>query len=200
MITVAGEKQNLRPAIYDVPWAIWEANMGEGSFIAQNGDTTVICNPGDDGSFAWQDEDAGASYTGFKFSTTGAITVTSDIRTKTDIKTLDYSDLLDKYKSVNFVQFKHKRPEGFTKERVNKYNDIHYGVIAQEIEELFPDVVVDNKFGSKDDPYKGVEYSKLQIIANVVIQHQQKKIETLESYLATLTKRVEALEVNLVGG
>lgn len=197
ILEMSGSNKNGSRPLIDKgePWGIWETHFtsytglsNDGCFIAQNGNQTVICNAGDNGAIWWVDEDAGAaSNQGFKITSSGGIEATSDIRTKTDIKTLGYADLLDKFKSVNFVQFKHKRPDGFTKERVNKYNDIHYGVIAQEIEELFPDVVVNNTFGSKENPYKGVEYSKLQMIANVVIQHQQQQIEEL-------TKRVEALE------
>lgn len=167
-------------------WAIWEAKTGEGSFIAHNGDTMVICNPGDSYSLNWYDEDAmvNNTYTGWSISVAGDLIKPSDIRLKTEIESLNqkYSSLSNKFMDVNFVKYKRKRPDDFTKERVNKYNQIHYGVIAQEIEQIFPEIVIETP-----SSYKTVEYNKLQMIANVVIQQQQKRIDDLE-------KRIIALE------
>jgi hypothetical protein len=184
-----GGQHSRTPSPYGTkPYAIWEAHTGEGSFIAQNGDTTVICNPGDDSALRWVDEDDLQNnnlHVGWHITVSGDIIKPSDSRLKTDIVPLNinYSDVLEKFKSVNFVQYKRKRPDGFTKQR-NKYNHTHYGVIAQEIERIFPETVLDDP---KISSFKAVEYNKLQMIANVVIQKQQKQIEDL-------IKRVEELE------
>jgi chaperonin cofactor prefoldin len=61
------------------------------------------------------------------------------------------------------------------------------GVIAQEIEKIFPDFVSEdeNAVGT-GETYKSVSYSKLNMIALKAIQELSAKVETLEARIAAL--------------
>ena len=76
--------------------------------------------------------------------------------------------------------------------RENKYNEIHYGVIAQELQLLFPDIV--RKLNPKEeDSYLSVEYTKLNIVSYLVIQQQQDRIKKLEDENVYLNSVIETL-------
>ena len=73
----------------------------------------------------------------------------------------------------------------------------HYGLVAQELEKVFPELVVDaihpsveemrGEKGGEEIHYKGVKYIELIPILIQAVQEQQKTIEEL-------TKRIEQLE------
>ena len=107
----------------------------------------------------------------------GSSTFTSDERLKTDI--VDVEDgLLEKLNSVRFVNFKWKAdPE----------SPVQMGVIAQELEKIFPDLVVeDDDAVGTGETYKSVSYGKLNLIALKAIQEQQTLIETLQTKVKAL--------------
>lgn len=168
-------------------WAIWEGSMGEGCYIAQGGDTTVICNAGDlSSALTWFDEDAGAGYTGWVIDPNGGISTTSDMRLKKNITSL--SNFTDRFENINFVHYQMKAIDPEREQDRQKYKDIHCGVIAQEIAEHIPEVVI------KRGEYYGVEYSKLNIISHKVLQEQIKKNKELEARITALESRIIALE------
>tara|TARA_B110000902_G_scaffold44493_1_gene49793 strand:- start:69 stop:2015 length:1947 start_codon:yes stop_codon:yes gene_type:complete len=107
----------------------------------------------------------------------GSSTWTSDERLKRDIVDAD-NGYLDSLNKVRLVNFKWKNdPES---EEV-------LGVVAQEIEKIFPELVVedDNAVGD-GNTYKSVSYSGLNTIALKAIQELSAKVETLEARLAAL--------------
>lgn len=67
---------------------------------------------------------------------------------------------------------KNKSPEG-----------IHYGVIAQEIEKVLPEVVKENTDGSK-----AVAYTEIIPVLIEAIKEQQKQIDELKKKVADLQK------------
>ena len=107
----------------------------------------------------------------------GSSTFTSDERLKTDI--VDVEDgLLEKLNSVRFVNFKWK---------ADPKSPVQMGVIAQELEKIFPDLVVeDDDAVGTGETYKSVSYGKLNLIAIKAIQDQQTLIETLEAKVKAL--------------
>jgi hypothetical protein len=98
-----------------------------------------------------------------------------------------------------------KNPQTFTFTRNPQYAHLnfasgrHYGLIAQEVEQVFPELVSSNTHPStaesrdekSSDPpieYKGVNYSELIPILIEAIKEQQQEIEELKSQIKTLSE------------
>ena len=71
-------------------------------------------------------------------------------------------------------------------------SDKHIGVIAQELEQEFPELV-----RTDDDGFKSVEYSNLTPILIEAIKEQQQIINALQSEKEEQNKKIEALEAQL---
>jgi hypothetical protein len=69
-------------------------------------------------------------------------------------------------------------------------NKLHYGLIAQEVEEEFPELVTE-KPHSEDETniYKGVNYLELVPLLVNTVQKQQQQINELQNKLNTFIKR-----------
>jgi len=109
---------------------------------------------------------------------------TSDRRWKKDIKTLDNS--LDKIAALRGVSYLW-RVDDFPDKGFS--SDIQVGVIAQEIETVFPELVHTDKKG-----YKSVQYSNIVaplIEAIKILKHQN---EAQQDQITSLIERVKALE------
>jgi hypothetical protein len=101
----------------------------------------------------------------------------SDIRTKRDISYLPKnSNTLSRMLKVRTCHFNYLKDPDNTPERI--------GVIAQELEELFPDVVDTDK---NEEGLKSVRYASL-------IPYLVKSIQELSAKVETLTKEVESLK------
>ena len=115
----------------------------------------------------------------------------SDIRLKKDIRPVNST--LDEMMRLNPVSFR------FTDTQVNEYSlpdGLQYGLIAQELEEVFPDLVLTDNNG-----YKMVDYSSLSSLLIPAIQElntelvkRDEIIEDLRRNESELEKRIEALE------
>ncbi|MBI5055172.1 MAG: tail fiber domain-containing protein [Nitrospirae bacterium] len=116
--------------------------------------------------------------------TTGTYYPTSDGRFKKDIGEID--NPLGKILMVKGVSYNWKTSEykdkGFDKGR-------HYGVIAQEVEKVFPETVKEGSDGSK-----GVAYTELIPVLIEAIKEQQKIIESQEKDMDELKAKVQKLE------
>jgi len=101
---------------------------------------------------------------------------TSDKRLKENIKPLDSA--LDKVLKINGVEFDWKELTEEEKETIhgNKGHDV--GVIAQEIEEVLPEVVT-----TRDTGYKAVKYEKIVPLLIEAIKEQQQQINELKEKL-----------------
>ena len=116
----------------------------------------------------------------------------SDLRYKTNIQTIQSP--LSKLVQLNGVTYFMKRNEY---PEWNFDSTLQYGVIAQEVEQLFPEMVTTiNEKG-----YKGVNYIKLIPVLIESIKEINQKAETaekenkeLKEQMLLLMKRVEALE------
>ena len=144
--------------------------------------------------------------------TTGAIYTSSvytpsDYRLKSDIKSVS-SSCLDKVLDMNIVEFKYKQREIEPIEAVENaqvsrlltaneedeeatwydedkafMKNKHYGLIAQELQEIYPDLVVEG-----DDGYLGVNYIEIIPLLVRSIQELNAKVEQYENGNAPIKK------------
>jgi hypothetical protein len=130
-----------------------------------------------------------------KVSINGTLTIndivqSSDARFKKEVNSI--GSALDKVLAMNGVSYEWKKEEfsekGFPGGR-------HYGLLAQEVEKVIPEVV-----SERQDGYKGVAYTELIPVLIEAIKEQQKTINTLKDQqktIAELTQKVSALEKEL---
>jgi putative lipoic acid-binding regulatory protein len=101
---------------------------------------------------------------------TGDINSNSDIKLKTNIKTIP--DALEKVLSMRGVEF----------DRIDLEGKHQIGVIAQEIEEVLPDLVTEN------DGIKSVSYGNITAVLIEAIKVQQEQINSLKEEIQSLKK------------
>jgi len=108
---------------------------------------------------------------------TGSIGACSDERYKKDVVPITGAiDKLDRLHGVSFNWRKDKYPK-------KEFDDkSQLGLIAQEVKEVFPELVMKD-----NDGYYSVDYAKLTPVLIEAIKEQQKQIETL-------SKRIDELE------
>ena len=115
-------------------------------------------------------------------STTGRLDCSNDVvafassdkRLKENIKPLD--NALDKINKINGVEFDWKKLTEKEKETIHGNTGHDVGVIAQEIEEVLPEVVT-----TRDNGYKAVKYEKIVPLLIQAIKEQQQQIEELKN-------------------
>ena len=101
------------------------------------------------------------------FTATGNITAFSDARLKTEVKTLDPNKTLQ-MRGVEFI----------------KDGEKGSGVIAQELEKVAPELVLDGK-----DGYKSVAYGNLTGYLIETVKEQQKQIDELKELVQKLLEK-----------
>jgi archaellum component FlaC len=104
----------------------------------------------------------------------GDVNSSSDIKLKTNIKTLTNS--LEKVLSMRGVEFDRIDLEG---------NPHQIGVIAQEIEEVIPELVYEDAGGTKS-----VAYGKITAVLIEAIKDQQNEINELKNNIKKLNEIV----------
>jgi hypothetical protein len=110
---------------------------------------------------------------------TGTIGSCSDVRYKRDIRTID--NALDRVVQLRGVSFNWKRDQ-FPRQRFSDENQV--GLIAQEVKEVFPQVVSED-----NDGYYNIDYTKLTPLLIEAIKELKKENEELK-------QRIEKLEVH----
>jgi hypothetical protein len=100
----------------------------------------------------------------------------SDLRLKKNIESI--GDALGKVLSIRGVRFDWRSDE-YPERKLGEEG--HFGVIAQEVEEIVPEVVTETIDGEK-----AVVYSELMPILIEAIKAQQSQIETLKGRIAAL--------------
>lgn len=127
----------------------------------------------------------------------------SDSTLKTNIRGLsgqqNGNELKENLKNVKFYSYELKSQPG----------ELHYGVISQELEKLFPTLVKEHNYTVRKDelgrnitkPIKVVDYNALSVLSTEAVktlitenEAQQKQIDAMRAELDRLVKRVEALE------
>lgn len=99
----------------------------------------------------------------------------SDKRLKDDITLID--EPLSKVMSLDAIEFNWN-------DNQSTYTGHDIGLIAQQVEEVAPEIVETRK-----DGYKAIKYEKVNALLVGAIQEQQKKIEFLEKRLESLERR-----------
>ncbi len=107
----------------------------------------------------------------------------SDRRLKDDIAKLD--DSLDKTLTLNGYSY-------YLKSDSLKL-DRHYGVMAQEVEKVFPELII-----QRSDGFMSVDYDGLIPVLLEAIKAQSKKIENLEKSLSEQTQKVNVYETRIL--
>ena len=109
--------------------------------------------------------------------TAATMNTTSTIRVKEYVK-----DLSEKYLN----KFSLLQPREYDR---TDYTGHEFGFIAEEMEEIYPEVVGKDATGAPT----GIDYGKLSTILTAKVQQQQTLIESMQAQLARLTNIVEAL-------
>lgn len=131
----------------------------------------------------------GTGYAGYfggdVYSSTGNY-LGSDLRWKRDISQIeDALQTVQSLRGVRFVWNREKYPDrGF---KAGK----QYGFIAQEVEELLPELVRDDQ-----DGYKAVDYQKITAFLVEAIKEQQKQIEELKANIVTLQAQSDMASID----
>jgi hypothetical protein len=136
---------------------------GTSGQIYQSGNDFFIQNPSTGWLYLGNSTN---TYVYGNFYVTGAITEASALRYKKDIKVIESGlDKVLKMRGVSYVK------------KDNEQKEI--GVIAEEMNEIMPDVVNKNKEGQVES----VSYSRLTAVLIEAVKEQQKQIEELKSLL-----------------
>jgi hypothetical protein len=154
-------------------------SVGTGVKLTPNGNVYVVVSTGD--SFSHHSGSAYKFYVGNDgsiASTSGTISVISDQRFKENIRDLD--DGLNKVLALQPRKFDWKEGKGSGTKNER-------GFIAQEFEQVFPDLIGEWKDPAPEgeDPYKSVRADLIPVLVKAV-QEQQAIIEGLEARLAAL--------------
>jgi len=125
-------------------------------------------------------------------ATNGSWAKSSDRRWKKDIRPLE--NVLDKVMEVDGVRY-HFRTEEFPDMKFSDKEQI--GMIAQDLEEQFPELVLTDEKG-----FKAIDYGVLSAVLWQAVKEQQKEINDLKQSLNDnneLKVRIEHLERMLSG-
>jgi len=116
------------------------------------------------------------------YATNGTIQ-TSDARYKTNIETID--NPLEKITRINGVRYTWNSDEY---PEMNFDDAVHLGVLAQEVEEVLPELVYTDENG-----YKSVSYEKLAPVLIEAVKEQQGEIESqqgeIEQYIDKINEQ-----------
>lgn len=115
----------------------------------------------------------------------------SDIRLKKNIVSIiDNSNILLNFDRLNPVQFNWNNE--------NKYgSNLHYGFIAQEILELYPNLVFNSFKDDKGEQYLGISQDFLIPILTVVLKDKIKIIEELKTKITNIENKLVDIENKL---
>lgn len=104
---------------------------------------------------------------------TGVITDISDMRLKTDIQPLNGSDMIARIAAVNTYTFRMKN---------DATGKIEYGVMAQEIEKIFPELVntANDEMGTKSVNYVGLIAPMIEATKSLKSENEALKAELAE--------------------
>ncbi len=183
---------------------------GGGFFAGSN--TAAIWSPGDTGALlSVYDEDVlpagaaafvvdGVGNIRVGSGTTGCVrdadntiiagVCSSDERLKKDIRPFE-GDMLARALKLRAVYY-HWRTE-LMNATYAKSGEA-YGLIAQEVEKVFPEMVTVGEEG-----YKAVDYGKLQYVLLGALKEEHAKVEALDAKVNTLEKRLAILETETAG-
>ena len=91
----------------------------------------------------------------------------------------------DKLLLLRPVSYNLKSPSGINLKSDGKNDEVQFGFIAQEVQEIFPDMVVEQEGGAL-----GIKYSALIPVIIQVIKDQQSEIELLKQQISAEQNKV----------
>jgi hypothetical protein len=113
----------------------------------------------------------------------GNVIAYSDPRLKEDITKIDSP--VEKLKKLNGMRFRWKQNS-----ILGRPGEYDYGVLANEVQEVFPEIVADTAHDSPDgDRYKAVAYDKLVPVLIEAVKAQQNEIEELKALVKSLVEK-----------
>jgi len=152
--------------------------QADNSVVLGNDDVTAVYMAEDRGAKIYAGE---GDFSG-DIVTAGNITVSSDIRLKKDIVNLPST--IDNIKSLRPVSYSKKNSLNS-----EEYGSTEVGFIAQELQEVYPDMVSEDE---SEDSLLSVSYLELIPVLikaiqeqQVMIERQQKQIESLENVITS---------------
>ena len=117
---------------------------------------------------------------------TGTSTSASDVRFKQNVTSI--VDALDTVRLLRPVTFSFKTNE--YEEKGYKFpKNAQFGVVAQELEIVLPDLVT-----ADDKGYKGVAYERLGVYALAAVKELDKEVKALRAALQALRRSVENID------
>ena len=146
--------------------AWFQIEQNQEAFVFAYADTNVSCINTTNGNI----------YTLGGFCPNSAI---SDRRLKRNVETYETS-MLDKMKQLRIVNFK------FNEDVTQESDELQIGFIAQEVEEILPELVIERNIANSTDIWKGFKYDKLAIYNTKAIQEIAQCIDKLESCIVKL--------------
>lgn len=112
----------------------------------------------------------------------GNVIAYSDPRLKEDITKIESP--VEKLKKLNGMRFRWKQNS-----ILGHPGEYDYGVLANEVQEVFPEIVADSMHDSPDgDRYKTVAYDKLVPVLIEAVKAQQNEIEELKTLVKALVE------------
>ena len=140
--------------------------------------------------FGFSDQDLGLGFNnlnrGFFDNASGAYFTISDLRAKKDIE--QSPDVLGKLMQLQVKQYHFLSNKSSDKK--------HYGMIAQDVNKLFPEIV-SHKI-NKDQDFYAVDYSAYGVIAIKAIQEQQLKIQEQDQTVKQQQEKISSLEDRII--
>ena len=137
---------------------------------------TGIGHPGDGTLTFWSNNAVDMQIANNVVSVTGTITATSDRRLKQNIKPL--AGALSKLDQLRGISFEWNR---LSTSIGHKEGEKAIGMIAQEVQKVYPQLVVATKNGKQE--YLSIDYGKFTAVLLQAIKEQQKEIEELQKKL-----------------
>jgi len=180
---------------------VWiEGGTGESGGFYADDQMALIWSPGDADLLRVYDEDGlvlgplfvvtdpGDIRIGHPSGTTGCVrdadgsiiagACSSDARLKKDIRAFEGS-MLERLLKLRPVYYRWR--EELMSSRVGPHPGEAYGLIAQEVEQIYPEMVSTDR-----DGYKAVDYGKLQYVLLGALQEEHAKVVSLEERVAKL--------------
>jgi hypothetical protein len=113
----------------------------------------------------------------------GNVVAYSDPRLKENITKIESP--VEKLKKLNGMRFRWKQNS-----ILGHPGEYDYGVLANEVQEVFPEIVTDSMHDSPDgDRYKAVAYDKLVPVLIEAVKAQQNEIEELKTLVKSLVEK-----------
>lgn len=170
-------------------WSLMANGSVAGIYDDLNSDWHVYCTQNSsvqlrfNGTTKLETSSTGITVTGVGTATDWE--ATSDIKFKENIRPLN--DSLSKTLNIRGVRYNRKD---------DKDKDERIGIVAQELEKIYPEFVSTYNDENTGESYKTVNYPKLTAVLIESIKEQQKTIDTQQEQLNRLEEKID----NIIGG